>query len=143
MDIDSLIGLAKVFHIQSEQKISLEDIAHLDIEAGDRILFHTANSEVDAETELFHENHIYLSIEAAKFLAEKKAQTIGLDYSNIGTHPEGEAVQKLLSGADIRIIEGLKLGGINEGTYDMMCLPVRSSDAVTNPSRVILKPFAA
>ena len=143
MNIDSLIGLAKVFHIKSEEKISLHDINELDIEAGDRILFKTANSEVDPEAEFFHERYVYLSQEAARFLAAREVQTVGVDYSNISKFPGGVQVQKILSNADIRIIEGLKLDGISEGTYDMMCLPVKSDNEVASPSRVILKPFAA
>jgi len=139
VDLSALIGLARVFHITNTREIALADIQHLGIAAGDRVLFRTKNSDTDWEEQPFNRGYVYLSLEAAKYLAEKKVRCIGIDYLSIGGDDENVAVHQLLLGLSIIIIEGLKLRDIMPGQYEMVCLPLKIKGSDGGPARVILR----
>lgn len=141
-DIDALIGHAKVFHITNETEITYQEIKDLPIEQGDRILFRTRNSEIDWETLPFMEDYVYLTPEAARFLVEKEVKTIGVDYLSVGGQENGVEVHKILLGAPVHIIEGLKLNNVEPGDYEMICLPMKIKGADGAPARVVIKPYA-
>lgn len=140
MDINALIGPAKVFHVRDEKnQITYNIIKELSIEKGDRILFRTRNSDSDWETEPFKEDYVRLAPDAAKYLVEKGVSCVGIDYLSVAGGKEGEEVHRILLGVPVHVIEGLKLGNISQGYYDMICLPIKLKDTDGAPSRVILK----
>jgi arylformamidase len=70
VDLTAVIGPCKVFDLSTVADcIRAEDIENLSIEAGDRVLFKTANSAL-APTQSFASNFIYLSSEAAQMLVQ-------------------------------------------------------------------------
>jgi len=137
--LEQLVGTAKVFHITNSKEISLADIQHFDIANGDRILFRTRNSEVEWEQLPFMKDYVYLSTDAARFLAEKKIKCIGIDYLSLGNKDNDPQVHKLILGTSIIIIEGLKLKDIAPGIYDMVCLPLKIEGSDGAPCRVIIR----
>jgi len=140
IDVSALIGHAKVFHVKDEKnEITYEIIKNLPIEKGDRILFRTRNSDIDWETEPFMENYVRLSPDAAKYLVEKQIKCVGVDYLSVGDGEKGKIVHQLLLGSPVNIIEGLKLGNVEPGEYDMICLPIKIEGADGAPARVVLK----
>jgi len=75
IDISRFYGFAKVFEIKNPNKILLQDIETLPIEEGDIILFKTKNSLLLKEN-IFHDDYVGLSLEAARYLADKNVKTI-------------------------------------------------------------------
>ena len=144
VDINALIGPAKVFHIDTDnEEITYSHIKDLPIEKGDRVLFRTRNSDSDWETEAFKEDYVRLSPDAAKYLVECQVRCVGVDYLSVAGGERGSEVHKMLLGVPIHVIEGLKLGKIQPGEYEMICLPMKVKDTDGAPSRVILKPMVA
>lgn len=141
--LEKLVGAAKVFHINNSKEISLGDIQYLDIAEGDRILFRTRNSETEWEQLPFMEDYVYLSTDAANFLAKKRISCIGIDYLSLGNKDNDPEVHKLILGTSIIIIEGLKLRDVTPGVYDMVCLPLKIKDSDGAPCRVIIRKQAA
>ena len=139
IDLNILVGPAKVFHIDNQEAITYADIRDLGIEPGDRVLFRTRNSETDWEREPFKEDYVYLATDAAKYLAEKRIRCIGIDYLSLGDKENDPEVHLLILSVPIIIIEGLKLGNVAAGEYDMVCLPLKIKDSDGGPSRVILR----
>lgn len=141
IDISRFYGFAKVFEIKNPNKILLQDIGALPIEEGDIILFKTKNSLFLKEN-IFHDNYVGLSLEAARYLADKNVKTIGIDYLSIGPRgDEGREVHRILLGKEIGIIEGLNLLEIKEGKYFMMALPLKIKGGEGSPVRAILFPI--
>ncbi|MBC8062930.1 MAG: cyclase family protein [Clostridiaceae bacterium] len=138
IDMNRLIGPAKVFEIMDKNFIGIEDIKNLNINKGDRILFKTKNSEYLKEKE-FNINFVYLSGEAAKYLADKEILTIGIDYFSVDKFGSAEfPAHFFLLGKDILIIEGLQLSEVKAGEYFMTALPLKLKDGNGSPARVVL-----
>jgi arylformamidase len=139
IDLNILIGRAKVFNIKDKTKISYEEIKYLGIKQGDRVLFRTRNSEIDWERKPFFEDYIYLATDAAQYLADTGVQCVGVDYISIGGKENNPEVHRIILGKPIIIIEGLKLGNVAASEYDMVCLPLKIKGSDGGPSRVILR----
>jgi arylformamidase len=137
--LDKLNGKTKIFQIEDEQQITLEEIKNFEINNGDRILFKTKNSDEDWTMQPFNEKYIYLGTDAANYLKEKGIVCIGIDYLSIAGRANGEEVHKILLGAEISIIEGLNLRNIEPGLYEMVCLPMKLKGADGAPARVAIR----
>ncbi len=51
---------------------------------GERVLFKTRNSGHAWKTDHFQKNYVYIPPEAARYLAERGVQTVGVDYLSVG-----------------------------------------------------------
>ena len=140
MDLQRLIGPAKVFRIDSSADvIRLRDIEQLPIQSGDRVLFRTRNSETLWIHEAFKQDYVGLNHEAARYLRQIGVALIGIDYLSIGCQADNTEVHRELLGADIYIAEGLQLQHTEPGHYDLICLPMCISGADGAPARIVLR----
>lgn len=134
-NLEKLITKAKVFDVSNESDhIGLSTVKRLDIEKGDFVLFKTKNSFV----ETFIDEFIYVDMEAAQYLEKLQVKGVGIDGLGIERAQTGHPTHKVLLENDIIIIEGLRLKKIKEGTYDMICLPLKITGVEANPARVVL-----
>lgn len=135
--LEYLIGPAKVIQIQTEV-IHEEDIIDKGINRGDRILFKTQNSLLN-DHEKFQEKYVYLSEDAARYLAEKKIKLIGTDYYSIDAYTcHDYTCHKILLEAQIPILEGLNLTDVPEGIYYLAALPLKILGCDGSPVRAVL-----
>jgi arylformamidase len=138
---DPLVGNARIIAIAATQSVREGDLAGHAIEKGERVLLRTRNS-IDRllHRDSFDEAFIYLEEDAARFLADRKIKTLGVDYLSVGGYRKnGPAVHRILLEAGICVIEGLDLAGVLPGLYEMICLPMKILDADGAPARVILR----
>jgi arylformamidase len=143
MDLAATIGPARVINVDDEEAIHPDAIKGEEINPGDRILFKTRNSNSEWWSEPFNEKFIYLTHEAAELLAEREVRTVGVDYLSVGGYKrDGAQTHRALLEAGIWIIEGLRLGEIEPGAYDLICLPLLITGADGAPSRALLRPKA-
>lgn len=136
--LDRLIGPARVLDLGELDSIQPADLAPVDIHPGDRILFKTRNSGRWSETR-FRSDYTYLSFDAARYLVERGAWTVGIDYLSIGDMDHGAETHRVLLTAGVCIIEGLDLSQIAQGGYDLVCLPIRLEGLDGAPARVVLR----
>ncbi|RAK22276.1 kynurenine formamidase [Anoxybacillus vitaminiphilus] len=135
ISLEKLVGTCKVFDITNvDDKISKNDIAHLDIQENDFVLFKTKNSFDDA----FHFEFIYVAEDAAQYLAEKKVRGVGIDALGVERSQPGHPTHKTLFGNNIIIIEGLRLKDVPEGQYFMVAAPLKLVGTDAAPTRVLL-----
>jgi arylformamidase len=110
------------------------------ISEGERILFKTTNSDHAWDTDQFDETFVFISQNGARYLAECGVRTVGVDYLSAGGFREdGPETHEALLGAGIWIIEGLNLRGVEPGSYELVCLPLRLMGAEGSPARAILR----
>jgi arylformamidase len=144
MDLDATLGAARVIQIDDEEAIYREVIENEDIQPGDRVIFRTRNSFSDWWLEPFKTDFVYLSHEAAEFLADRRVLTVGVDYLSVGGYKrDGAQTHRALLGAGIWIIEGLRLNYIEPGDYELICLPLLITGADGAPARALLRPVGA
>ena len=142
MPIDTTIGRARVIEIRDRESIKAEELEQHRIRRGERILFKTRNSSRVWKTDTFVEDFVFISNEAARFLADRGVRVIGVDYLSVGPFKgDGAGIHRILLEAGIWIIEGLDLSQVSPGHYDLICLPLRLQCGDGAPARAILKPL--
>jgi arylformamidase len=136
------IGRARVISMPSNiRAIGRAELEGKDIRRGERVLLKTRNSSRRWDDREFQPDFAALNESAARFLSEAGVVLVGVDYLSVGLF-EGDGVEthRALLGAGIWIVEGLNLAGVEEGDYDMVCLPLRIQDCDGSPVRAALRP---
>jgi arylformamidase len=139
LELNRVIGVARVIEIEDRESVKPEELGRHDLQSGERILLKTRNSADCWNSDVFVPGHVYLSLEGARYVAERNIRTIGIDYLSIGGGGEGAAIHRTLLERRICIIEGLRLSGIKPGEYDLICLPLRIQGGDGAPARVLLR----
>lgn len=125
-DFTRLMTSAKVFDMThlTKQVISEEDIKDFDIIKDDFIIFKTKNSFYD-KTKGFEYDFVYVDESAARYLTNIGVNGVGIDALGIERAQDNHLTHKLLLEQDIIILEGLELQNINEGSYQLVALPIK------------------
>jgi arylformamidase len=140
LPLDATIGPARVIAIADAVAITRAELEPHNIQRGERILFKTRNSNRVWNTNDFVEDFVYISAEAAQYLAERGVRTVGVDYLSVGGYSkDGPETHHALLGAGIWIIEGLTLAAIEPGNYELVCLPLKIVGGDGAPARAIVR----
>jgi arylformamidase len=137
--LEALIGEVRVLAIRDPHSIGAAELRGFDPREGERLLFKTRNSGRQWGTAAFLTDFVFLSLEAARLLAERRVRTVGIDYLSIAGMDEGVPTHVALLQAGVCIVEGLDLSAVEPGAYDMVCLPLRLAGADGAPARVLLR----
>lgn len=144
LPLDAVIGPCRVLELQSQGAVSVEDLKSHNLKKGERILLKTSNSTKSwAMQPKFDKDFVYISKEAAKFIADAGVRTIGVDYLSVGGfYKDGVETHHALLGPEVWIIEGLDLSKIKPGNYDLICLPIKIANRADGaPARALLRPI--
>ena len=141
MPLDASIGKARVINIEHPQAILPAELEPHNLQARERVLFRTRNSDRCWKDDHFVEDFVYISAAAAQYLVKRQVRTIGIDYLSVGGYVyDGVETHQILLSAGIWLIEGLNLSAVNPGIYELVCLPLRVTGADGAPARAILRP---
>lgn len=126
LDLEKLTGRCRVVEI--EKSVMAIEPTHLgNIVNVERVLFKTRNSAFWSDTENgFRRDFTYVTVEAARILAEKGIKLVGIDYLSIEkSGSPGHPVHITLLEKEIVILEGLDLREVPAGDYELICLPLK------------------
>ncbi len=138
------IGRARVIQIEDMESVKPNELVRHKIRRGERVLFKTGNSSGYLQAGSFMEDFVYVSPEAAKYLAKLGVLMVGIDYLSVGGFKaDGAATHRFLLEAGIWIIEGLDLSKVGQGVYEFICLPLKIIGGDGAPARALLKPVPA
>jgi len=144
MPFDTTIGPARVIEIADAVSIKENEIRQHNIRKGERIIFKTRNSQRCWQDDNFVRDFVYLTREAARYLANTGVRLVGIDYLSVGSPLDPDTTSpdthQLLLGAEIWLIEGLNLSPVSTGNYNLVCLPLKLIQTDGSPVRVILEP---
>ncbi|MBF0517339.1 MAG: cyclase family protein [Nitrospirae bacterium] len=141
MPISVTAGPALVIEVQDKESIKAAELEPYGLKKGQRILFKTCNST--NHTKKFTEDYVYISVEAARLLAQTGVLMAGIDALSIGGfHADGQLIHTTLLEAGVWIIEGLDLSAVSPGQYELMCLPLKLIGCDGAPSRAVLRKLA-
>lgn len=133
--LERLVRPVKLFDLTHvKDGITKEDIVDLPIDKGDFILFKTSNSFDEA----FNFEFIYVKEDAARYLAEKGIDGVGIDSLGIERAQEGHPTHRTLFQNDIIVMEGLRLKDVEAGQYFMVAAPLKVIGTDASPARVLL-----
>ncbi len=134
-----LIGRCRVIDLNTcLDKITAHDLESCNLQDHEIILLKTANSALSAAA-AFEPNFVYLSADTADFLVHKNIKTVGIDYLGIERNQPAHETHQILLAAGILIIEGLRLGQVEAGSYNLICLPLLFHGLDAAPARAILE----
>ena len=144
LPLDVLIGDAEVVEVPSEfNSIDLSFVKQHCTNESTRVLFKTRNSAIwKTSNAHFEKDYTYLELEAAKHLVEQGVRLVGIDYLSIEKFAqEGHPTHLALLSKAVIIVEGLNLGDVPAGKYELICLPLRISDGLGDgaPARAVLR----
>jgi arylformamidase len=140
LPLEILMGKARVVSLPVRDAIGREHLEALDLRDDIRLLIKTRNSGTLRQP-AFHGDFVYLTSDAATYLAQVGLKLVGTDYLSIDRHPSKDhPAHHILLEAGIVVVEGLDLTQVEPGEYDLACLPLRVAGADGAPARVVLKP---
>jgi arylformamidase len=137
--LDQLLGEARVVEVGDAPSIGATQLRSIDPRPGERLLFKTRNSARGWKTDRFLADFVYLALDGAALLAERRVRTVGIDYLSIAGMTEGVPTHRALLEQGICIIEGLDLSSVEPGSYELICLPLPLAGADGAPARVVLR----
>lgn len=140
LPLDILNGRVRVVEIKNKKEVGLAEVENLKFENDFRILFKTRNSSLWKTRKRFQKNYVYVTLDAAKYLAQNDIKLIGFDYLSLEKFGDSEhPVHRYLLSNQVIILEGLNLSEVEEGDYEMCCLPMKLTGLDAAPARVILR----
>ena len=141
LDLSRSVGTCQVVDLTHvERHVGRADLEAAEVAGQVRLLLKTRNSEQEfMQREEFDEGYVAISKEAAEYLVEIGVETIGVDYLSVEPFEDGEFnTHHTLLGADVVILEGLVLTGVEPGEYFLACLPLKLAGSDGSPARAIL-----
>jgi arylformamidase len=144
MPLDVLIGPAQVVLIPDEvDAITASYLSTLDLKDATRVLFKTRNSAFWSNTaDGFRQDFTYIAPDAALALVESGVRLIGIDYLSVEKFKsERHETHETLLSSGVVIIEGLDLREVAEGSYELICLPLKIAGGTGDgaPARTVLR----
>ncbi len=79
-----------------------------------------------------------VTLSAAQVFAEAGIDLIGVEGQSVGPEDAPMAVHKVLLGARVVLLEGIRLGGVAEGVYFLNAAPISLAGSDGAPCRAIL-----
>lgn len=140
LSLDRFVGKSMVLDMSHcSRRITRDDLLRYDelIPCGDMVLLRTTNSFLSTFS-TFDSDFVYLASCGAQYLIEKKVKAVGIDYLGIERDQQGHTTHASLMNADIVIIEGLRLGHVEQGAYLLFCLPLNVIGLEAAPTRAVL-----
>ncbi len=104
------------------------------LKLGRTVLLKTRNSLHNE----FDYSFVYLDLTGARYLVEKGLVGVGIDALGIERDQPNHDTHKTLLGANIWIVEGLRLDGVPEGEYILAIMPLKIMAVEALPARAVL-----
>lgn len=139
LPLEVLIGRAWVCSLESKLDIEVSDLQGAVPQGTVRLLLKTANSALwHREVQEFTSDFACLTVEAARWIVKQGIQLLGVDYLSLERPGSaGHLVHHALLGAGVIVVEGLDLSSLQNGWYNLYCLPLKVADGDGAPARAV------
>jgi arylformamidase len=139
LPLEILLGKARVVEISTRERVDRADLEALDLADDLRVLLKTRMSGQMLKAG-YQEDHLYLTVDAAHYLAQAGLKLVGFDYLSIDRFGSADfPAHHALLEAGVVLVEGLDLSEVEAGEYEMSCLPLRVGGGDAAPARVVLR----
>jgi arylformamidase len=138
--LDVLIGNASVVDLAGAASIGPAELEAAEIRPDcQRLLLKTANSGRWADGEPFSPDYVALTVDGARWVAERGVRLVGVDYLSVQRMEDPPDTHRVLMQESVAILEGLDLSAVNAGEYRLICQPLRIPGAEAAPARAVLE----
>ena len=114
---------------------------HQSIVTGDdaaKIIEKAKNLNPEAAKRILIKGDAEVSLKAAKVFASSNVLLLGNESQTVGPENAPMAVHLVLLGADVVLLEGIRLSDVPEGVYFLCAAPLNLSGAEGSPCRAVL-----
>jgi arylformamidase len=141
LSLEVLVGPATVAYVSEVSRVTPSELDELALPSNtERLLLRTSNSDFwAAGISAFRKDYVALTPEAARWVVNKGIRLVGVDYLSVGSFEGGVITHKILLEAGVIVVEGLNLGEVQPGNYELICLPVCLAGAEGAPARALLR----
>lgn len=149
VDLRRLVGEALVLDVSGGDgpvspaalEAALRDAETPEAAVPPRVLLHTG--EPDAWGTTFPKDFRPLEPAAVAWLAQRGVRLIGTDAPSVDPLTSKDLpAHRACADHDLTIVEGLALGRVAPGRYELICLPLSLPEADASPARALLRPLA-
>ena len=139
LSLDAFNGPCRVVEVPSEDP-EIGPEAFRTLAPGDvRVLFRTTNSQRWKDPPEFFSDYVALSPAGAAEAVRRKLRLVGIDSLSVeGMGGADYPVHHTLLGAGVLILEGLLLGKVPQGNYELRFLPLLIRGGDGGPGRALL-----
>lgn len=128
VDLDTFVGLAYV--AEHHGVVSADDVA--------AILENAKKQSPEAAKRILIKGDAEVSSEAAKMFAASNMLLLGNESQTVGPENAPMEVHRILLGAGVVLLEGIRLAEVSEGVYFLNAAPLNLSGADGAPCRAVL-----
>lgn len=126
--LDKMIGLAYVTSYQGEVTAA----------AAQEMLQKARETDMEAARKILIKGRAIVSVEAAEVFENAGIDLLGVELQSVGPVEAPMAVHKVLLGAEVVLLEGIRLGEVREGVYLLNAAPLSLGGADGAPCRAVL-----
>jgi len=136
--LDKYLGPCVVVDVRpNDHAIRPADVGDINLSGAPRVLFRTREA---ADRTVFPDPLTHLTVELIEWLAGQGCVLIGLDSPSVDAFDSKDLpCHKALLQHGIVNLECLELGGVAEGRYELIALPLRLKGRDASPVRAILR----
>ncbi|MGY6209173.1 arylformamidase [Cytobacillus firmus] len=139
LDIELYIGPARVIDVSGYEKVDSEVLKKFDLEGTERVLLRTS---VPNDSEVFPNRIPELTADMADYLGSKGVRLLGVDVPSVDQLDSKEMeTHHALYRNGIHILENIMLDEVEEGTYELIALPLPIKDGDGSPVRAVIRPI--
>lgn len=130
------MGPCIVIRTKDRECVRPSDFEGVDLRSAERVLFRTPAAPA---TDAWDDRFTYLSIEAARALAEAGVELVGIDTPSVDAMDSKTLdAHKILFEGGVAILESIDLSGVEPGPYQLIALPLRIAGGDSSPVRAVL-----
>ena len=107
-------------------------------DAAATIIEKAKKQNAEATKRILIKGDVEVSLEAAKVFADSDILLLGNEPQTIGPQNAPMAVHLVLLGANVILLEGIRLAAVSEGVYFLNAVPLNLSGADGSPCRAVL-----
>jgi len=128
LELEKMVGPAYV----AEQK------GYVTAEGAASILEKAKKTNAEAMKRILIKGDAIVTLDAARVFAKAGIELLGVESQSVGPEDAPMAVHKILLGAEVVLLEGVRLNAVSEGVYFLNAAPLPLSGADGAPCRAIL-----
>jgi arylformamidase len=138
MDLEPYLGRARVIALESCGSITAADLEQRDWRDVVRVLFKTSASAWPEDR--FQKNYTSLAEDGADYLGQMGLRLVGTDAPSIDAFESKDLrSHRTLLKHRVAVLEGIRLGAVPPGDYELICLPLKLQGADGSPVRAVLR----
>ena len=123
---------------QVEEVEALDKQVHETAQDAKDILERAAKAYDGAQKKILIKGKATVSLEAAKVFAQAGVDLVGNESQTVGPEDEPMEVHLVLLGAEVVLLEGIRLAAVPDGTYFLNCVPLNLTNTDGAPCRATL-----